>query len=117
MSSRALFFALKAKGKPATFLCLTFKSKYARSYAIELRPASVQFTATGPNQPPLSMASALEQFTSRVRVLPTFFRLGAASGMIKGIKVEKPPPEIASSPLSASVRLQLLRERERAITT
>jgi transposase len=43
-------------------------------------------------------------------VLSTFFGLGAASAETKNIKVEKPPPEIASSPPSASVRLQRLRE-------
>jgi hypothetical protein len=42
-----------------------------------------------------------------------FFGLGVESGEgaeTKGIKVEKPPPEISTSPLSASVRLQRLRD-------
>jgi len=57
-SSRALFFSLKAKGKPATFPYLTFKSRYARSDTIELRPASVRFVVTEPKQPPPPKPSA-----------------------------------------------------------
>jgi len=46
-------------------------------------------------------------------VLPTFFGLGAASGKgaeTKGIRVENFLPEMTSSLLSSSVRLQRLNE-------
>jgi transposase len=112
-ASRALYFSLKARGKPTTFPVLSFKSKYSRSDSIALRPESVRLVDQQSEQHHNHLEHAKKRRKALVRILPRFFgfqmkyREGEA---VEGIKIAKPPPELLSSKLKASVRLQRLRE-------